>query len=484
MEIDSIVQKAQEAFLKYKYESGKTRAAFLEKIAVELESRKSLIIPVASEESNLPIARITGEIGRTIGQIKLFAQIINEGSWLEATIDHGDPMRNPAPKPDIRRMLTAIGPVAVFGASNFPLAFSTAGGDTISALAAGCTVIYKGHPAHPRTSLAVAEIIKDSLLYCQLPSEVFTHITGGISEGQELVKHPLIKAVAFTGSFAGGKALFDTAQQRPEPIPVFAEMGSINPIIVLKDKLHNSLSMLAHQFVNSLTLGMGQFCTNPGLILVPATYELKFSTLIKEALQQVSAAPMLHSGIAKAYYNALDLLEDRNELEWIQRVSTKDNILGNPALAKIKASDWIKDNLFQQEIFGAFALMVVYDHADELTQIAQQLHGQLTITIWGEKEELLANTALIRLLTEKCGRLLFSGVPTGVEVGYAMQHGGPYPATTDARSTSVGAYAVKRFARPIAFQDIPEYLMPDELKEENPLGIWRTVDGQFSNQQN
>jgi acyl-CoA reductase-like NAD-dependent aldehyde dehydrogenase len=481
MKIDSIVQQAQEAFLRYKQASGKTKATFLEKIAVELESKKSLIISIASEESNLPTARITGEIGRTIGQIKLFAQLIKEGSWLEATIDHGDPMRSPVPKPDIRRMLTALGPVAVFGASNFPLAFSTAGGDTISALAAGCSVIYKGHPAHPKTSLTVAEIIQESLVFCNLPTSVFTHVTGGIPEGQELVKHPLIKAVAFTGSFTGGKALFDTAQQRPEPIPVFAEMGSINPIIILEKKLQNDLPTLAHQFVGSLTLGAGQFCTNPGLIIVPAKHELEFAKASKEVLQQVTAAPMLHTGIAKAYYDALELLNDRKELHWIQVPSTKDNLLANPALAKIKASDWMRDNFFQQEVFGTFALMVVYDDIEELTQIAKQLQGQLTITLWGEKEELIKNTDLVRLLSEKCGRLLFSGVPTGVEVGYAMHHGGPFPATTDARSTSVGVYAIKRFVRPIAFQDMPEYLIPDELKEDNPLGIWRTVDGTFTN---
>lgn len=394
-------------------------------------------------------------------------------------IDHADPERSPAPKPDIRRFLTALGPVVVFGASNFPLAFSTAGGDTISALAAGCPVIYKAHPAHPETSRLVGQVIHKAVIDAALPIGVFTHVEGGIDVGQALAKHPLAKAVAFTGSFAGGKALFDAANQRKEPIPVFAEMGSVNPIIVLKEKLGKNIEALSKQFVASLTLGAGQFCTNPGLIVVPAEYAVAFASAVKKELEQIVAAPMLHEGIAAAYYNALAMLQGRKELEWVQVAEAKDLIKAYPALAKIKASDWLEDDHFQQEVFGSFALMVVYERFSELYAIAQRLHGQLTITLWGEEEELANKVDLINQLEEKCGRLLFKGVPTGVEVGYAMQHGGPYPSTTDSRFTSVGVYAIKRFARPIAFQDMPHELLPDALRDENPLGIWRMVDGEF-----
>jgi acyl-CoA reductase-like NAD-dependent aldehyde dehydrogenase len=308
---------------------------------------------------------------------------------------------------------------------------------------------------------------------------IFFHVEGGIETGQALVKHPLAKAVAFTGSFAGGKALFELAAKRPEPIPVFAEMGSVNPIIALKEKLGSNIESLAKQFVVSLTLGAGQFCTNPGLIIVPSEHAVDFADAVKKELEQIAAAPMLHEGIAAAYYNAISILQGRKELEWVQVAEAKDLIKAYPALAKIKATDWLEDEHFQQEVFGSFALMVVYEHFNELFAIAQRLHGQLTITLWGDEDELSKKLDLINQLEEKCGRLLFKGVPTGVEVGYAMQHGGPYPSTTDSRSTSVGVYAIKRFARPLAFQDMPHALLPDALREENPLGIWRTVDGEF-----
>ncbi|MBW3467885.1 aldehyde dehydrogenase (NADP(+)) [Arthrospiribacter ruber] len=479
MNFDQIFQSAQEAFLFFKNLSTSKKADFLRKIAEGLEGEKQELIPLAAGESNLPEGRITGELGRTVGQIRLFANLVEEGSWVEAVIDHADPDRTPAPKPDIRRFLTSLGPVVVFGASNFPLAFSTAGGDTISALAAGCPVIYKGHPAHPETSKLVGQIIQKAAIDSGLPVGLFTHVEGGIAEGQALVKHPLAKAVAFTGSFTGGKALFDAANQREEPIPVFAEMGSVNPIITFKKKLVNNLEALAKQFVGSLTLGAGQFCTNPGLIMVPSAHAEDFAEAVKKELEEIAAAPMLHEGIAEAYYKSLESMKERKELDWVQVAEAKDLIKAYPALAKIKATDWLEDDHFQQEVFGSFALMVVYENFNELFAIAQRLHGQLTITLWGEEDELANKIDLINQLEEKCGRLLFKGVPTGVEVGHAMQHGGPYPSTTDSRFTSVGSYAIKRFARPIAFQDMPATLLPDALKEDNPLRIWRMVDGEF-----
>lgn len=479
MNLDQIFNSAQEAFLFYKNISGKEKASFLDTIAETLEANREEIVPLAVEESNLPEGRINGELGRTVGQIRLFAGLVREGSWLEATVDPADPNRQPLPKADIRRMLSPLGPVVVFGASNFPLAFSTAGGDTISALAAGCPVIYKAHPAHPETSKKVADCIHQAILKSSLPSGIFSHVEGGIDIGQELVKHPLAKAVGFTGSHKGGKALFDLANQREEPIPVYAEMGSVNPIFCFEEKLANQLEPLAKAFVGSLTLGVGQFCTNPGLIFVPKAQAKAFEKAISDELNDIASAPMLHPGIAQAYYDSIQYLQSREELRWVKVADPQHLINGSTALAEIKASDWLKDLVFQKEVFGAFAMMVVYENQDELLEIAKHLHGQLTITIWAENHELQDQLFLLNLLEEKCGRLLFKGVPTGVEVGFAMQHGGPYPSTTDARGTSVGAYAIKRFARPIAFQDMPQELLPDALKDGNPLGIWRMVNGEY-----
>ena len=479
MNLDSIFSAAQEAFLFYKNVPGREKGAFLETFAEILEANRSNIVPLAVKESNLPEGRINGELGRTTGQAKLFAGIVNEGSWVEATIDPADPNRAPLPKADIRRFLTPLGPVVVFGASNFPLAFSTAGGDTISALAAGCPVIYKAHPAHPETSKKVADCIHQALLKCGLPAALFTHVEGGIAEGQDLVKHPVAKAVAFTGSHLGGMALFDLANQRDEPIPVYAEMGSVNPIFTFPKKLEKDLDSLAKAFIGSLTLGVGQFCTNPGLIFVPEAHAKAFENAIAAELKDIAAAPMLHPGIAQAYYDSIQHLQSREELRWVKVADPKHLINGSTALAEIKAADWLSDAVFQKEVFGAFAMMVVYKDEDQLLEISKRLHGQLTITVWAEAEELQNQLFLLNLLEEKCGRLLFKGAPTGVEVGYAMQHGGPYPSTTAPGSTSVGAHAIKRFVRPIAFQDMPQELLPDALREENPLGIWRLVNGKY-----
>lgn len=480
MNLDTIFSAAQEAFLSYKNLPSGKKADFLEKIAEILEENRSAIVLMAVRESNLPEGRINGELGRTTGQIKLFASLVREGSWLEATIDPADPTRSPLPKADIRRMLTPLGPVVVFGASNFPLAFSTAGGDTISALAAGCPVVYKGHPAHPDTSKFVGECISQAVKKSGLPEGVFTHVEGGVKMGQDLVKHPLAKAVGFTGSYGAGKSLFNIANDRKEPIPVYAEMGSVNPVFAFPERLENELVPMAQSYVSSLTLGAGQFCTNPGLIFVPRALASRFENAVSEALQTAAASPMLHEGIASSYYTAIENLQARPELKWVKVPDAKHLINVSPALAEIKASDWVADDLFQAEVFGSFALMVVYENESELIEVAKKLHGQLTITLWADNSELKAQSELINLLEEKCGRLLFTGVPTGVEVGYAMQHGGPFPSTTDSRSTSVGAHAIKRFARPIAYQDMPSDLLPDALKNDNPLGIMRQVNGKFT----
>lgn len=476
-DLNANFKKAQQAFKAIKSKSVAQKAAFLESMAVEIENIKSELIPTASRESNLPEGRITGELGRTLGQIRLFAKLIKEGSWVEATIDHADPERAPAPKPDIRRMLRPLGPVVVFGASNFPLAFSTAGGDTVSALAAGCPVIYKAHPGHPETSKLVADAIAAAAQQSDMPEGVFQHIEGGIAIGQELAKHPMAKAIAFTGSFAGGKALFDTAASRDEPIPVYAEMGSVNPIFAFEAKLSKNLDALASAYVGSLTLGVGQFCTNPGLIFVPESKADEFAEAVAEKIAAVAAAPMLHDGIAKTYNDRIATLKEKDKLTWVHAATASELSHGSPALARVTATDWISDDAFQEEVFGPFGILVTYGNSSQLAEIAESLKGQLTCTLWAEDEELAENADFLALIEEKCGRLLFKGAPTGVEVGFAMQHGGPFPSTSDSRSTSVGVYAIKRFARPVAFQDMPEKFLPEELKDSNPLEIWRTIDG-------
>lgn len=478
-QIENSFQEAQEAFLILKQQGSQKRAAFLKEIASQIELLRADLIPVAARESHLPEGRITGELGRTLGQIMLFANLVEEGSWVEAIIDHSDPERKPAPKPAIRRMLRPLGPIVVFGASNFPLAFSTAGGDTVSALASGCPVLYKAHPAHPETSRMVAKAIKSAVTICVMPEGTFHHIEGGIDTGQELAAHPLAKAVAFTGSFKGGKALFDACNKREIPIPVYAEMGSVNPVFAMETYLNKNLVAAANAYAGSLALGVGQFCTNPGLIFVPKAHEKAFSSQVVSQLKDVAGAPMLYEGICNTYHQALKKLAQSEKLEWLLTTEASQMLTGNPSLAKVKASDWLIEEAFQEEVFGPFAIMVVYESIEELEKVTVKLKGQLTCTVWGESAELSANKDFLNLVEEKCGRLLFSGVPTGVEVGHAMQHGGPFPSTTDSRSTSVGSFAINRFVRPVAFQDMPEELLPEALMEKNPLRILRKVDGVF-----
>ncbi len=477
MEIDEVLRQAAKAFPIFKRTSLAERADFLRNIIACLEEVKDELVRTACEESHLPEGRITGEFGRTVGQIRLFADYVEAGSWLEATIDHGDPERTPVPKPDLRRYMVPLGPVVVFGASNFPLAFSTAGGDSISALAAGCPVVYKGHPAHPKTSMLVFRAIEKAIEKSGLPQGVFQHVEGGIAEGQALVMHPLTKAVGFTGSFKGGKALFDLANGREEPIPVYAEMGSINPVVVMENALDGDLDKLTGQYAQSLTLGTGQFCTNPGVIFVPKKYAKAFAEATAKRLEEVGGQPMLHEGIQHAYDKNLVALESVHVLQWNKRAIKGTN--GHSALAMANLKDWLEEKFLQEEVFGPFGIVVAYENKEELLQAARDMKGQLTITLWASEEELAAQEKLISTLQEKCGRLLYGGVPTGVEVGYAMQHGGPFPATTDSRTTSVGVNAIKRFVRPLALQNCPEELLPDALKENNPLRIPRTVDGKL-----
>jgi 2,5-dioxopentanoate dehydrogenase len=475
-----IFTKAEMAFARYKKLPAASKAELLRAIADEIENLGDELLETAHQESNLPLARITGERGRTISQLRLFATLVEESSWLEATIDTALLDRTPLPRPDLRRMLIPLGPVVVFGASNFPLAFSTAGGDTASALAAGCPVIYKEHPAHPKTSQLVYKAINKALKRCELPEGVFQHVSGGIEVGQQLVQHPAAKAVAFTGSYKGGKAIFDLACQREVPIPVYAEMGSVNPIFVLPEKAAGNGEQLATQAAQSVLLGVGQFCTCPGLIFYPAAEATNaFLETFAEKLRDAPAEKMLHETICSNYYQNLKGLHTHEGIELVL-APAEDILTGGAALAKTTAQQWLQNPALQDEIFGPYALVVTYESLDELEQVAKQLQGQLTCTIWGTEKELGKAGELVDLLREKAGRLLFSGVPTGVEVSPAMTHGGPFPATTDSRSTSVGTYAIKRFARPVTFQSAPQELLPEALKDGNPGKSWRTINGQLT----
>ncbi|WP_324675047.1 aldehyde dehydrogenase (NADP(+)) [Hymenobacter sp. GOD-10R] len=480
MPFDALLAEATAAYAIYKKTTGAERATFLRAIATAIDELGDQLLQTASTESNLPLARLTGERGRTQGQLRLFADLVENGYWAEATIDTALPDRQPLPRPDMRRLLLPLGPVAVFGASNFPLAFSTAGGDTASALAAGCPVVYKAHPAHPRTSVLVAEAIAKAAQQCNLPAAVFQHVVGGTQVGTELVQHPAVRAVAFTGSYGAGKALFDLATRRDVPIPVYAEMGSVNPLFILPEKLASDPTGLAQQAAQSVLLGAGQFCTCPGLVFVPADEAAEaFVDSLGETLSSATATHMLHAGIADNYYQNLSSLLQHANVHALVQPETH-TLEGRAGLARTSAAQWIQNAALQEEVFGPFTLVVTYQDEAELLAAANALHGQLTCTLWGTAAELAQAEPVADALREKCGRLLFAGVPTGVEVSHAMTHGGPFPATTDPRSTSVGSYAIKRFARPVTFQSAPAELLPPELRNENPTGIWRMIDGEVT----
>ncbi len=483
-EVNHVLEKASAAFVIYRNKSGKEKAEFLDKIADEILALGDILIQRAMIETGLPEGRITGERGRTIGQLRSFADLLREGSWVEASIDNADPDRSPIPKPDLRKMLVPIGPVVVFGASNFPLAYSTAGGDTASALAAGNPVIVKGHNSHPGTSELVANAIVDAAKKTDMPDGVFSHLNDiGFEVGKQLVSSSVVKAVGFTGSQKGGKALYDLAGQREEPIPVFAEMGSINPVIILPGALDN-VEVLAKQYAGSITLGSGQFCTNPGLMLGVESSKLDdFKNDLSNQIASVVPSTMLNEGIFNNY--------EAKKLSTIEQVgvevisSSKESPAkssGIPLVASVGGTEFLANPKLHEEVFGPFSLLVECENANQLEQIASSLDGQLTITIMGSEEDLRDNAKVIDQLTSKTGRIIFNGVPTGVEVCASMQHGGPYPATTDSRFTSVGSGAIKRFVRPVSFQNWPDNLLPEELQQGNPLNIWRLEDNNWQRQ--
>ena len=480
-EIENVMQQAWTAFHVYRKMSLKQRADFMRTIAIELEACGDELIQTAMRETNLPEARLRNERGRTIFQLNQYADACERGEWLEARIDTAIPDKNP-PKPDIRKMLVPLGPVVVFGSSNFPFAYSTAGGDTACAFAAGCPVIIKAHPAHPQTSEIVGSVILKAADKCKMPKGIFTHVYGASFEvGKSLVMHPLTKAVGFTGSFIGGKQLFDWASQRKEPIPVFSEMGSINPVFLLPEKLKTSSADIAKMYAGSITLGVGQFCTNPGLIIGIESDDLKsFIHDLGKAIQQIAPGPMLHSGIVKAYKEKKGnaLLQEDVRLVAESETSVKENE-GLPTIATASGQAFLNNPVLHQEVFGPYSIVIRCKDMNEMIEVAKHTEGQLTATLMASENDIKNNDELIEAVKNICGRFILNGVPTGVEVCLSMHHGGPFPATTDSRFTSVGADGIKRFARPIAFQNWPNELLPDELKDENPLGIWRTVNNEL-----
>jgi len=477
-EIDQVLNTAWQAFHQYRKYSLKDRAQFMRKIAAELENAGDELIQTAMRETNLPEARLRGERARTMFQLTSYADACERGEWLEARIDTANPTKTP-PKPDIRKMLIPLGPVVVFGASNFPFAYSTAGGDTACALAAGCPVIVKAHPAHAQTSEMVAQAILKAAAKCKMPNGVFAHVHGASQEvGKALVTHPHTKAVGFTGSYLGGKALFDWANQRKEPIPVFSEMGSVNPVFLFPEKMKQSAVEVAKMYAGSITLGVGQFCTNPGLIFgIEGEALQQFIDTLGNEIKAVNPGTMLHPGIAKNY------LENRNKALSQQQVQTiaESNTQpaanqGVPTIASATGEAFLNNPVLHQEVFGPYSLVIRCKDMNELLEVVRKLEGQLTATLMATDNDIVNNDELVEAVKNICGRFIVNGVPTGVEVCLSMHHGGPFPATTDSRFTSVGADGIKRFARPIAYQNWSDSLLPEELRNGNPLNIWRTVN--------
>ena len=482
-DVDSAVEAAADAFDRYRVLPLEQRAQFLDDIGEELMACAPELLARTSAETALDAARLEGELARTVNQLKIFASTVQQGSFVAARIDRAIPERTPVPKPDVRTMLVPLGPVAVFGASNFPLAFSVAGGDTASALAAGCPVVFKGHPAHPGACELAGRAIVRAVRNNRIPEGVFSLLHAEKTDaGAALVSHPLIRAVAFTGSLSGGRALYDLGCARPEPIPVYAEMGSINPVFVLPEALSERGQTLADSLAASMTLGVGQFCTSPGLIVVIRSAALdRFLGSLENAIKAKPAATMLHAGIKKNFLdglNALQRCERVTQLGDLPFVPDGCNVV--PVLLQTDARTLLEHPELAREVFGPAAMAVVCDSADELYAVAESLTGQLTASVHGEGDDMHRFRALFGILQCKAGRLIVNGFPTGVEVCPAMHHGGPYPATTDSRSTSVGTDAMLRFLRPVAFQGFPQKILPEPLRDRNLRKIWRMVDGELT----
>ena len=481
---DLALQHACEAFTLFRRASADARAALLEKIAGEILALGDDLLNRAHIESGLPLDRLTGERGRTVGQLRLFAGVVREGSWCDARIDTALPDRTPVPKPDLRRMLVPLGPVIVFGASNFPLAFSVAGGDTASALAAGCPVVVKAHPAHPGTSELVGLAIQRAIADCGLPAGIFSMLHGGAETGLALVEHPLARAVGFTGSRAAGLALWRAANDRAEPIPVFAEMSSLNPVFILPGALRERSAQIADGLKTSVTMGVGQFCTKPGLVFGFGGGEFEnFAEQFAQAIRSAAPGTMLHEGICEGYHRGLDRME---KIPGVVALAISDiepepaKAHGEPTVFATDADDFLQHRALHEEVFGPYTLLVTAENWEELLAAARSLEGQLTATLFATPDDLANASDLLSILEQKAGRLLLNNFPTGVEVCPAMQHGGPFPATTDSRFTSVGTAAIQRFARPVCYQNFPPDALAPELRDENPRGLLRIVNGDLT----
>jgi len=478
-EICLAAEKATTAFKYYKLESGVDKATFLETIAEEIMNIGEDLITTCMTETALSAARIESERGRTINQLKMFATLLREGSWVDARIDTALPGRTPIPRPDLRFMYRPIGPIAVFGASNFPLAFSVAGGDTASAFAAGCPVIVKAHPAHPATSALVGKAIQQAAIKTNMPDGVFSLLfDNGIEAGIELVKNPLIKAVGFTGSFKAGKALYDAAVKRPEPIPVFAEMGSTNPVFILPGAMKEQGKNIAEAFAVSVTLGAGQFCTNPG-ILVHTCKDSEFEDILKNSFEKTTGGVMLTPYIFKAYKGGVQQnlsIDGVRQLAKGHTATSDENNLAIPSLLATTSAVFKDYQQLSEEVFGPSSMVISVSNKEEMINFASNFAGQLTATIHGTEEDLIEYNELLHILEQKAGRIIINGFPTGVEVCSSMVHGGPFPATTDSRTTSVGMAAIYRFVKPICYQNMPQSLLPEELTDMNPMKIYRLVN--------
>lgn len=480
-DVERACRLADAAFDAYRATSLEARAAFLELVAQNILDIGPLLIDRAMQESGLPQARLEGERGRTVNQLRLFAKVVRDGRFLAAALDSALPERSP-PRPDLRLSAIGLGPVAVFGASNFPLAFSVAGGDTASALAAGCPVVVKAHGAHPGTSELVGKAVQAAVAAAGLPEGVFSMLHGdGRTIGQALVAHPAIKAVGFTGSRQGGLALVRTAQARPEPIPVYAEMSSINPLFLLPGAMAERAGQIGTGFVDSLVLGSGQFCTNPGLVVALEGEALdSFRDAAASALGAKVGGTMLTPGIHSAFNSGVEKLGKEPGVTLVARGQCGSTACaGQAALFETDAANFLANPALEDEIFGSSSLIVRCASLAQLREVAEHLGGQLTATLFLDESDRAAAQALLPVLERKAGRILVNGYPTGVEVSHAMVHGGPFPATSDSRTTSVGARAIERFLRPVCYQDLPAWLLPQALEDANPLNLHRIKDGEL-----
>jgi 2,5-dioxopentanoate dehydrogenase len=478
-EVDRAAGLALQAWPLLEEAGYRRRAALLQRIAGDLEAARTGLVEQMPLETALPVARVEAELARTCHQLRLFAGLLERGDWVEVRIHHGDAARRPLPRPDLRAMRRPIGPVAVFTASNFPLAFGAAGNDVTSALAAGCPVVVKAHPLHPGIHERVGQVVRQAVVDLGLPQGSFSLLfDDGLEVGRALVEHPAIQGVGFTGSRLGGRALMDLAAARRRPIPVYAEMGSVNPVFVLPLALRSRPREIAEALVRSVTLATGQFCTCPGVVFAPEQEGLElFRGVLRQAMAAVAPAPMIGPRISQSYREGLARLAGRPGVSWLHAAQPAD---GAPCLLEAGLSSFLGDPALGEEVFGPAALLVRTPDVESLERAADALEGQLTATVWMEPGDEPVAARLLACLSRKAGRVLVNGVPTGVEVSPAMVHGGPYPATADGRSSSVGTIAIERWLRWVSYQDVPEVLLPPELKEGNPLGIRRWVDEEWT----